>query len=77
MERCYERGYVSWGFDTEGSAVSDDSPDPTRAAFGADVQGERLDSMVDRNWPGLSRVADEMAQLLAAGYDERALWPTH
>ena len=71
MERCYERGCVSWSFDTEGSAVSDDSPtllgQPSVPMYRA--RGWIPWSIeIGQDYPGF---ADEMAQPLDAGYDER------
>jgi HK97 family phage major capsid protein len=60
---------VSWSFDAEGSAVSDDSPtlaQPSTTVFMA--RGFLPYSIeLGQDYPGF---ADEMATLLASGYDE-------
>ena len=63
---------VSWSFDTEASAVSDDSP--TLAQPSVDVFMARgfipYSIEVGMDYPGF---ADEMSRLLGAGYDELLL----
>jgi HK97 family phage major capsid protein len=60
---------VSWSFDSEGSAVSDDAVTVAQPTVGIYMaRGFIPYSMeIGEDWPGF---ADEMARLLAAGYDD-------
>jgi hypothetical protein len=62
---------VSWSFDTEGSAVSDDSP-TLLGQLSVPMYRARgwipWSIEIGQDYPGF---ADEMAQPLDAGYDER------
>lgn len=60
---------VSWSFDAEGSAVSDDSPTLAQPVVNVYMARGFLPYSIElgQDYPGF---ADEMATLLSAGYDE-------